>query len=62
MTAEPLHAADHVIEQFLLAAELLRALGVVPDAGVFELAAYFGEPLRFRVDVKETSAARPCAR
>jgi hypothetical protein len=53
--------ADGRVERLLLAPELLRALLVVPDAGVGELLLYFGEALLLAVEVKDTSAARPTA-
>jgi hypothetical protein len=45
-----------------LAAQLLGLVGLVPDAGVFELAADFFEPLFLAVVLKETPSARWCAR
>jgi hypothetical protein len=58
---QPLHAADHVVQQLFLAPQLLGALGVVPDLGVFQLACYDRQPLLLGIDVKDTSAARPSA-
>ena len=47
-------AVDDAIELGALLAELLRALGIVPDVRVFELAAYFLEPLALGIVVKDT--------
>jgi hypothetical protein len=41
-----------------LAAERLRPVGVVPDPGVLEFAAYFGEPLALAVVLKDTPLRR----
>jgi hypothetical protein len=48
--------ADHGFEGFLLLAQGLGALRVVPELGVFEDLAQFGELFRFAVVVKDTSA------
>jgi hypothetical protein len=53
--------ADDRVERLLLLAELLRALRVVPDLRVLELARYRREPRGLLVDVKDTSASRPPA-
>ncbi len=45
-----------------LATQLLGFVGLVPDAGVFQLAADFFQPLFFAVVLKETPSASPCAR
>ena len=42
-----------------VSAEVLRALRVFPEPGVFELAAQRAEAAAFRVEVKDTSAAPP---
>jgi len=47
-------AADDAIEIRALLAELLRALRVVPDFRVFELARDFFESFRLRIEVKDT--------
>jgi len=52
---------DDALEQFLLAAEFLRLLLVVPDFGVFEFARDLGQPCCLGIEVKDTSAARPRA-
>jgi hypothetical protein len=54
--------ADGLLEARTLAAELLRALGLVPDGGVLELAADLGQPVALPVVVKGTSSARRRAR
>src|SRR5690606_24697034 len=52
-------AVDGLVEQGALAPQRLRALGVVPDVRVLELALYFLEALALRVVVKETPSAHP---
>jgi hypothetical protein len=59
--ADAAEGADDRLERLLFLAELLCALRVAPDLGVGERALYLGEPLRFAVEVKDTSAARPTA-
>jgi len=51
--------ADDRLQLLLLAPELLRALLVGPEFGLFEFLRYFGETRLLRVEVKDTSAARP---
>jgi hypothetical protein len=50
--------ADHGFERLLFLAERLRALRVVPQLRVFELAVQRGEAALLRLEVKDTSAAR----
>jgi hypothetical protein len=45
-----------------LATQLLGLVGLVPDAGIFELAADFFQPLFLAVVLKETPSASSCAR
>jgi len=52
--AERANAIDDAVELSTLLAELLRALRVVPDVRVFELASYFLEPIALDVVVKDT--------
>ena len=47
-------AADDAFERRALLAEVLRALRVVPDVGVFELARDFFEAFGLRIEVKDT--------
>ena len=47
-------AADDALEIRALLAELLRALRVVPDVRVFELARDFFEALGLHIEVKDT--------
>jgi hypothetical protein len=44
-----------------LLAELLGAIRVVPDAGLFELAGYFLQTLVLVVVIKDTSSKSRCA-
>jgi hypothetical protein len=55
---ELLERADDRFEAFLLLAEVLRALLVVPDFRVFGELLDFGQPQFLRIEVKDTSAAR----
>jgi hypothetical protein len=43
------------------AAQVLRALGIVPDAGLFELAGYLLEAFVLVVVIKDTSSRSRCA-
>jgi hypothetical protein len=47
-------AVDDLVERRALLAQLLRALRMVPDVGIFELAADFFETLGLRLVVKDT--------
>jgi hypothetical protein len=49
---------DHVFQRFLFLAEFLRALGVVPDLGVFECGVDFVQFSFFGRVVKDTPEAR----
>src|SRR5439155_8714761 len=49
--------ADDLIELFLFAAQILRALRIVPDVRVLELAGDDFEALALRFEVKDISAA-----
>jgi len=42
-------------------AELLRALGIVPDPGLLQLALYFLQTFVFVVVIKDTSSKSRCA-
>jgi hypothetical protein len=53
-TGQRADAADDAIEVRALLAELLRALRVVPDVRVFELARDFFEAFGLRIEVKDT--------
>ena len=52
---------DHVLQRALFLAELLGALGLVPDVGVLEGGVDLVQPQCFAVVVKDTSAALRCA-
>jgi hypothetical protein len=51
----------HVFQLGSLPAELLRALRVVPDLGLFQLAGYFLQALVLGVVIKDTSSRTACA-
>jgi hypothetical protein len=44
----------HLLERRALAAEGLRAFGVVPDVGAFQLPVYFFKTFDLVVEVKDT--------
>jgi hypothetical protein len=52
----------HRLEALLLLAQLLRALGLVPDGGVFQRGVDFVQPQGFAVVVKDTPGAAGCGR
>ena len=54
-------AADDFFQTRSLAVELLGALGVFPDLGVFELAQDLGQALLAGIEVKDTPVAWPPA-
>jgi len=56
LTFEQQQAADDPLQAFLFAAEFLRALGVAPDVGLFELPSDFDQAFLLGVEVKDTSA------
>jgi hypothetical protein len=47
-------AVDDLVELRAFLAELLGALGVIPDVGIFQLASYFFETFALGVVVKDT--------
>lgn len=51
---QPRKCADFGLEFGALAAELLRALGLVPEFGLFEFALDFGQTLLLGIEVKDT--------
>jgi hypothetical protein len=51
-----IEAVDDLLELGAFSAEILRALGIVPNAGLLELAGYFLEALVFVVVIKDTSS------
>ena len=53
---------DDALEQLLLAAELLRPLGLVPDARVLQRRVDLVQPQCLAVVVKDTPVERACAR
>jgi hypothetical protein len=60
-TFDAIERFDDRVENLFLLAEFLRALRVVPQLGVFELAVQYVETRLFRLVVKDTSAARRSA-
>ena len=59
--ADAVERADHRLQRLLFLAQLLRALRVFPQLGVFELAVQRRQALLLGVEVKDTSAAPPTA-
>lgn len=51
---QPRERADLGFEFSALAAKFLRALGLVPELGLFEFALDFGQTLLLGVEVKDT--------
>jgi hypothetical protein len=51
---QPYEGADFGFEFGALAAEFLRALGVVPEFGLFEFALDFRQALLLGIEVKDT--------
>ena len=51
---QPRERADLGLELGALAAEFLRALGIVPEFGLFEFALDFGQALLLGIEVKDT--------
>jgi hypothetical protein len=47
-------AADDTLETRALLAEILRALRIVPDVGIFEFPRDFLQALGLRIEVKDT--------
>ncbi len=58
---QPVQAGDDLFEFGALPAEILRALGVVPDTGLLEFAGYFLQALVLVVVIKDTSSKSRCA-
>jgi hypothetical protein len=58
---EAIQAAYDLLELGAFLPQLLSAIRVVPNAGLFELALYFLQPLVFVVVIKDTSSKSRCA-
>jgi hypothetical protein len=56
--SELFQRADDAFERFSFLAEVLRALRLVPDVGVFGEACDFAQAQFLPIEVKDTSAAR----
>jgi hypothetical protein len=57
---EPVQALDDALQLCPFFSEFLRALGVVPDAGLLELASYFLKALVLVIVIKDTSSRSRC--
>jgi hypothetical protein len=57
---QPVEVADDAFEIGALPPQFLRALGVVPDSGLLELASYLLEALVLGIVIKDTSSGSPC--
>ncbi len=51
---QPRERTDLGLELGALAAEFLRALGIVPEFGLFEFALDFGQAMLLGIEVKDT--------
>jgi len=49
-----IQGADNLGQLGTLAPQVLGTLGFIPDAGVFQLALYFGQTITFVIVVKDT--------
>ncbi len=58
---EAIQAAYDLLQLGAFLPELLRAIRVVPNAGLLELAFYFLQPLVLVVVIKDTSSKSRCA-
>jgi hypothetical protein len=58
---EAIQSAHDLLEPGTLLAELLRAIRIVPDAGLLEFALYFLQTLLLVVVIKDTSSKSRCA-
>lgn len=58
--ADAVQTLDDALELRPLPPQFLGAIGVVPDAGLFEFPGYFLEALVFVVVIKDTSSRNRC--
>jgi hypothetical protein len=58
---EAVQAAHDLLELGAFLPQFLSAIGVVPDAGLLELALYFLQTFEFVVVIKDTSSKSRCA-
>ncbi len=58
---QAVETVDHLLQSGALPAQFLRALRLVPDAGLFQLAGYFLQAFAFVVVIKDTSSRTRCA-
>jgi hypothetical protein len=58
---EAIQSAHDLLEPGTLLPELLRAIRIVPDAGLLEFALYFLQTLLLVVVIKDTSSKSRCA-
>jgi hypothetical protein len=56
-----IQTADDLLELRALAAEFLRAIRLIPDAGLLEFAGYFLQALVLVIVIKDTSSKSRCA-
>ena len=59
--SQPIEIVDDLLELRALPAELLRAIRIVPDTRLLELASYFLQALVLVVVIKDTSSRSRCA-
>jgi hypothetical protein len=58
---EPIETADDLLELGAFLAQFLRAVRVIPNTRLLELALYFLQPLVLVVVIKDTSSKSRCA-
>ncbi|MEA3139974.1 MAG: hypothetical protein QOK23_2143, partial [Gammaproteobacteria bacterium] len=57
---QPIQTVHHLFELGALPAELLRAVRLIPDARLLELASYFLKALVLVIVIKDTSSRSRC--
>jgi hypothetical protein len=58
--ADPVQTLNDSLQLRSLPSQFLGALGIVPDAWLFEFAGYFLEPLVLVIVIKDTSSRNRC--
>ena len=58
--ADPVQTLNDALQLRSLPAQLLGAVGIVPDAGLFEFPGYFLEALVLVIVIKDTSSRNRC--
>jgi hypothetical protein len=58
---ESIESADDLLELGAFLSQFLRAVRVIPNTGLLELALYFLQPLVLVIVIKDTSSKSRCA-